>query len=415
MKKQNYETLLIERLTPSYFTEQAFQAFKEAGRNPIFCTTLTPDGHDVAARLLRMAGTKRRRLGLVASHELRTNPWREVVRMGFGRLCRDEMWNDGVFHWMRDGFDAWVARQMRPPVRMVYGYETECLQTFKAAKAAGIHTVLDLPSREHDFVEDLLWEEFGKFPGLLTRGRRHFRELQPGRTARRHEEFRLADVVVANSTLTATSWAVAGLDASKIHVVPLGAPEPEPVGLTGGSNGHGPLRLICAGTFSILKGAHYLLRAWENWSPGAAAQLDVFGTVRLPQELLASVPPGVTLRGAIHRKQLLEKFLDADLLIFPTLSDGFGLVVTEALSRGLPVLTTRQAGAADLIRDRENGLIVESRDSSQLEAALDWSLTHREELRAMRGEALRTAQACQWADYRRNLRAALDPFMQTSR
>jgi len=60
-------------------------------------------------------------------------------------------------------------------------------------------------------------------------------------------------------------------------------------------------------------------------------------------------------------------------------------------------------------------LVVESRDAAQLETALDWALGHRDELRAMRGEALRTAQACQWADYRRNLRAALDPFMQASR
>jgi glycosyltransferase involved in cell wall biosynthesis len=246
----------------------------------------------------------------------------------------------------------------------------------------------------------------------MTPARRRFRELQAERTARRHDEFRLADVVVANSSLTASSWAAAGLDGSKIHVATYGAPEPVSAGLDGGSREQGPLRFVWAGTFSIRKGAHYLLEAWRRWNPGNLAQLDVYGSPRLPTGLLESLPPGITLHGAVPRGRLLDEFLAADMLVFPTLCDGFGLVVTEALSRGLPVLTTRQAGASDLIRDRANGLIVESRDAAQLEGALDWALRHREELRAMRAEALRTAQECQWPDYRRRLRTVVEPLLQ---
>jgi len=407
--------VILSRLTPGYYNEQAVLAFEEAGWDPRFCTTLCAGGRDPAARLLRLAGVSRRGLKTVDASRLRTRPWREVVRLLTGRLTRNEVVNDAVFQWMRDGFDAWVASQMCPPVRMVYGYETECLETFRAARKAGIVTVLDLPSPEHDFVENLLWEECSKFPELMTPARRRFRELQAQRTARRHEEFRLANAVVANSSLTAHSWASAGLDGSKIQVVTYGAPDPVTAGADGGSRGGGPLRLIWAGTFSTRKGAHYLLEAWRKWNPGAQAQLDVYGVPRLPGALLAAVPEGIRLHGSVPRDHLLDEFLAADLLVFPTLCDGFGLVVTEALSRGLPVLTTRQAGASDLIRDRANGLVVESRDAAQLETALDWALGHRDELRAMRGEALRTAQACQWADYRRNLRAALDPFMQASR
>jgi glycosyltransferase involved in cell wall biosynthesis len=289
---------------------------------------------------------------------------------------------------------------MKPPVRMIYAYETQCLKAFTAARARGITTVLDLPSPEHDYVENLLNEEYAKFPGLLTPAKQYFRTLQAERTARRHREFELADVVVANSHFTARTWADAGLDGSKIRVVPLGGPEPDPLGAEGGTRGQGPLRLVWAGTFSVRKGAHYLLEAWRRWNPGAAAVLDVYGTVALPPSLLEGLPSNIVMHGPVNRDRVLEEFLRSDLLIFPTLCDGFGLVVPEALSKGLPVLTTTRAGAADLIRDGVNGVLVEAGSADDLQRGLAWALGNRQQLASMRTAALETARSHQWQDYR---------------
>lgn len=404
--------VIVSRLTPGYFTEQVVLACQEAGWEPAFCTTLCADGPDLAAKLLRISGSGHlRRLGLVSPACLRTRPFREVVRLLAGRLGGDEIHQDRCFYWMRDGFDAWVARQMRSPVRLVYAYETECLNTFRAARQQGVRTVLDLPSPEHDFVEDLLWEEYAKLPELLTPGRRHFRTLQPERTARRREEFQLADAVVANSGFTARTWAGAGLPGDKIRVVPLGAPDPVAGGIEGGSRGQGPLRLVWAGTFSVRKGAHYLLEAWRKWNPGAKVQLEIYGTVRLPKLLLRDLPPEIAFRGPVPRERLLDEFLRADMLVFPTLCDGFGLVVPEALSRGLPVLTTAEAGASDFIDDRRNGLIVPSRDVEALASALEWAAANRPSLAAMREEALLAVAGRQWTEYRQHLRQVLEPLM----
>jgi glycosyltransferase involved in cell wall biosynthesis len=93
----------------------------------------------------------------------------------------------------------------------------------------------------------------------------------------------------------------------------------------------------------------------------------------------------------------------ADVLVFPTLSDGFGMVVTEAFSRGLPVITTNQAGASDLLDHGRNGLIIEAGDSAAIAGALKWCLDNRAALAAMREPALETAKGWQWSDYRRAL------------
>lgn len=399
---------VVAHLHPTHFAQEVALALREGGEQVELLTTLTPDGRDAAALALRLFGTSnKRRVDPTLRASMRTYPWREVGRMVAGRLAADEVCRDQIFHWALDGFDGWVARQMKPPVQMVYAYETQCLRTFTAARAGGIKTVLDLPSPEHDYVENLLHEEYAKFPGLLTPAKEHFRTLQAERTVRRHREFELADVVVANSRFTAKTWAESGLDGSKIRVVPLGGPAPDPRGAEGGLRAQGPLRLVWAGTFSVRKGAHYLLEAWRQWNPGPAAVLDVYGTVALPPALLEGLPSNIVMHGPVSRERVLEEFLRSDLLVFPTLCDGFGLVVTEALSRGLPVMTTRQAGASDLIVDKVNGLIVEAGNVDSLVQGLDWAAGHRKELRAMRAAAAQTAAENQWNDYRRRLLNAL--------
>lgn len=400
--------MAVSHLLPAPFTQQVVLALLETGEATRFFTTLTPGGNDLAAQALRLVGAGRSRaLRDIPSGVTETYPWREAVRLVWGRLSNDEVLRDRVFHWGRDGFDAWVARQMKPPFRLVYGYETECLETFRAAKANGVRMVYDLPAAEHDFVERLMEEEIEKHPAFLTEGRRQFRALRTERTARRHDEFRLADQVCANSSFTRDTWVAAGLDGRKVTVLPLGAPAPDAAGASGGSGGAGPLRLVWAGKFSMMKGAHYLLEAWRAWAGHRHARLEVFGSVKMPAAFAWEQTSGITFHGQVLRERVLAAFRDADALVFPTLCDGFGMVVNEALSRGLPVITTRRAGAADLIRDGENGRLIPQASAPALVEALDWCATHRAELRAMRPAALATAAAWQWKDYRSGLREIL--------
>ena len=80
---------------------------------------------------------------------------------------------------------------------------------------------------------------------------------------------------------------------------------------------------------------------------------------------------------------------------------------TEAWSRGLPVITTDRAGAADLLKPHRNGLLIPAGDPAAIVACIEWCLTHRAELHAMREESLATAAGWQWSDYRRTLVSVL--------
>jgi glycosyltransferase involved in cell wall biosynthesis len=90
--------------------------------------------------------------------------------------------------------------------------------------------------------------------------------------------------------------------------------------------------------------------------------LTLFGVGMPAEALLAEFDERV--RSRIHvevsltPRELAERLASFAVLLFPTRYEGFGIVVSEAMARGLAVVTTRTGAGADLIRDGENGLIV---------------------------------------------------------
>lgn len=334
---------------------------------------------------------------------VKDRPWRELTRLLLSRIDNQKILTDAIFHWELQDFDRWVALKNLTNSNVVYGYEYGCRATFEKAKEQGIARVYDVPSPEHDFSENTIHQEIANYTELDTPYRKYTRKRQALRTQRRIEEWNLADVVIANSEFTKKSYADAGLDVTKVQVVPYGAPPVCPEAQAGGNKNHQPVNFLWAGTFSIRKGAHYLLAAWKQIDAKAQAQLNVFGAMSLPPALLTDIPDSIALSGTIPRSQLYQQYFQADILVFPTLCDGFGMVVTEAFAHGLPVITTDRAGAADLIRHGENGLIVPAGNTEALTEALQWCLSHRQELSKMRQAALETAANWQWSDYRRTL------------
>jgi glycosyltransferase involved in cell wall biosynthesis len=158
---------------------------------------------------------------------------------------------------------------------------------------------------------------------------------------------------------------------------------------------------------SVNKGVHYLLQAWHAIGAGPHATLDLFGSVQLPIEALGETTRGATFHGHVAASDLRGAYRAASVLVFPTLCDGFGLVVQEALAHGVPVITTTNAGAADLIQDGRNGFVVAPASVAALAEKMQWCITHPGEISRMRQAALETAQAWTWDRFRETFRDKL--------
>jgi glycosyltransferase involved in cell wall biosynthesis len=91
----------------------------------------------------------------------------------------------------------------------------------------------------------------------------------------------------------------------------------------------------------------------------------------------------VTLRGVVSSDEVPSYISKADLLILPSLFDGWGMVVNEALQCQVPVLVSEQCGAKELIKNEHNGLIFKAKDVKSLREKLLFFLNLSIEERAL--------------------------------
>jgi glycosyltransferase involved in cell wall biosynthesis len=412
-------SVIVSHPSVAPFVQQAARAILEQGQLDRLVTTLRDDPDSPMQRLIcrlgRLAGRdmesrfRQRRVTEVPAERIEAHPWGELLRLATGSVDRDGRLTDFVWQRTENAFDRLAARRLHRGLTGVYGFEHSSRLTFERARDLGLRIAYDTPAPEPRLVQRVLDAELGRFPELRTGYHRYTARLEEERIAHRHAEWRCADVVIAASNYTRQSFADSGFDAAKVQVVPYGAP---PVAardraLAGGSAAEGPLALLWAGTFGVRKGAHHLLEAWRAGGYGRGARLRVFGTVALPERVLRPLPEGIELNGPVARPALMAKYLECDALMFPTLCDGFGMVVTEAWSSGLPVVTTSSAGASDLLKPGQNGILVRPGDPGSIAESIEWCLSHRPQLRSMRESALSTAEKWQWSDYRLALAGAL--------
>jgi glycosyltransferase involved in cell wall biosynthesis len=126
------------------------------------------------------------------------------------------------------------------------------------------------------------------------------------------------------------------------------------------------------------KGVFDLLQAYGTIAPELRTEMGLVfvgdGEERpeLEQRARAIEPGTVLFPGFAQREQLAGYYALAEMLVFPTHTDTWGLVVNEAMVCGLPIISTSVAGcAADLVEDRWNGRIVMPREIEQLASAME--------------------------------------------
>lgn len=346
--------------------------------------------------------------GLQYSH-----PWREVMRLVAPRLPAlthhesGPLSPDAVYR----SFDRHVAARIPQlqGLQAVYAYEDGALQTFRAARRLGFTTLYDLPIGYWRAARRIFEEERELEPAWACT----LTGLQdsPAKLARKDEELQLADrVIVASAYVRSTL-----LDYQACHapvaVVPYGAPAPlaEPPATASA----GPLRVLYVGSLGQRKGLSYALEAID--ALGSQVSLTLIGR----RTAVECHPLNAALQRHRHipslpHDQILAQMRQHDVLLFPTLFDGFGLVITEALSQGLPVIATAHSGAPECIRDGVEGFIVPIRNSQAIAERLQQLADDRDQLAAMRQACLRRAGELSWAGYEQVLSAVVGEALRSA-
>lgn len=216
----------------------------------------------------------------------------------------------------------------------------------------------------------------------------------------RHEqmEYDLATCIVAASTYTRSTLIEHGVPPDRIVVNPYGvdlsgfAPKDTP------SRQNRPFRYVFVGLVGARKGVPLLLRAWKALQP-TDAELWLVGPVTPAVRALIPSLPGLVVMGKRPHEELPRILRECDVLAFPSYSEGFGLVLLEALAAGLPIITTEATAGPDLIEHAREGFLIPSGNVEALIAAMRHFQDQPESLEVMSAAARRCAEQYSWDAY----------------
>jgi glycosyltransferase involved in cell wall biosynthesis len=260
----------------------------------------------------------------------------------------------------------------------LFAYSYAALELFRFAKARGWRTILGQID-PGPVEEKLVLEVHARHPAYGS----NWQPAPPYYWSRWQEECSLADQIVVNSGWSSQALQQAGISPHKIKIIPLAYKPPQPAQdfvrtYPSVFCVERPLRVLFLGQVILRKGVAALLDAAtllrthpiEFWLVGSQG-------ISKPQQ--PELYQQVRWIGAVPRSLTSQYYQQADVFLFPTLSDGFGLTQLEAQAWKLPIIASRFCGA--VVKDQENGLILQEVSGETIAQALQLCLDNPSKLR----------------------------------
>lgn len=395
--------VLLSHPTGNQNVRNALGSLAEHGMLAEFWTTLAWNPHSAWNHLLPAglcAQFARRSYVEAPSDRIKSVPWREMVRLGLrsAPLLRALSSGEGFFSviGMYRHFDGEVAKRL-PHISAdaVYAYEGGALRTFRQARKLGLRTIYEQPSSYWYWVRNLLSEEAARCP--------EFADLLPNlKDSSRHlawkdEELSLADyVIVPSDHVRRTLAGVVPME--KIRVINYGAP-PVRGGKRVSLDRRQPLKVLFVGGLTQHKGIGYLLEAVDRL--GSQVELTLVGRRFGVHDRVDNACNRWRWFDSLPYSRVLEIMrTEADVLVLPSFGEGFGLVISEALACGVPVIITPNVGASDMVVDEREAFVVPVASSEAIADRLLLLARDRELLSTMSIQARATAAQNSWESYR---------------
>lgn len=279
-------------------------------------------------------------------------------------------------------------------IEFVYAYENGALKTFEVAKRNSVKCIYELPTGYWRALEIINKDQIQINP--------HWKSTLQGimdskeALIRKDRELELADLIIVASSFTKDSLESFPGTLPEIKVIPYGFPKPIKVDDRNWYSGKDSLKVLFVGGLKQSKGLSYMADAVKTLQD--KIELTIIGTGPA-LKLLKEEIPKFNYLGSLPHNEVLKQMRDHDVLLFPSLFDGFGMVITEAMSQGMVVIATNHTGLPD-ISDEKSAICIPHSNSRVIEEALNSLVNDKDKVKAMGMAALERAKKYQWSDYR---------------
>jgi glycosyltransferase involved in cell wall biosynthesis len=281
---------------------------------------------------------------------------------------------------------------------VLHAYEDGAYYSFKRAKELGIQCSYELPIAHWATVRRLLAEEAERYPQwepTLEITREPEEKL-----FRKEEELMMADRITCPSQFVLDSIPEEIKQNTSCQVSPFGSPGSQL------SDGDGKivtktsnsLKLLFVGSMSQRKGLADLFEAMKLLKK-EPVNLSVLGQPSLPIDFYRKQFSEFQYFPPCSNQKVREIMMKHDILVLPTIIEGRALVQQEALSCGLPIIVTRNAGGEDLVEEGLTGHLVPIRSPEKLAQCILKDLEEINSLKEKKVECLKKARQYSWEEY----------------
>jgi glycosyltransferase involved in cell wall biosynthesis len=218
-------------------------------------------------------------------------------------------------------------------IDIIHTWPLGALETLKTASRLGIPTVLERPNAHTGFAMEVVQKECERLSVSLPPDHEHAYDAT--KLHREEDEYRLATRLLCPTNFVVKTFLDKGYARQQLvrHIYGYDEktyyPSAEP------RNPKHGLTMLFVGVCAVRKGVHYALEAWLK-SPASKDGTFLIAGEFLPayQDKLAQMLAHPSVRVLGHRNDVPELMRKSDILVLPSIEEGFGLVITEAMGSG---------------------------------------------------------------------------------
>jgi glycosyltransferase involved in cell wall biosynthesis len=260
-----------------------------------------------------------------------------------------------------ESFGRRLSRSIPKDTDVFIGLSSYSLEAIKYLKPSGIITIVDHGSLHLECENELMQAELKKL-GLKSRDRTAPKWI----VDRENCEFKLADWVMVLSEKAKHTLILKGVPAEKVFVNSCGVDISKFKPLK--NTQKNIFKVIFCGSITPRKGLHYLMQAFSELNLNNS-ELLIIGNIsdrEYFEKIKIYISEKVKFLGTYPQSDLPKVYADGAIFVLPSIADGFGMVVTQALACGLPVIVTDNVGAKDIVIEGVNGYVVPTADIGSL-------------------------------------------------
>jgi len=303
-------------------------------------------------------------------------------------------------YFIKDTFYDYFASLKVEACDIFYGWNDHSLFSLRKAHNKGAKTIIDRGSLEANEQYKVLNTEFKKY-GLKS-------PMSKWSIKRMEKEYQETDYIIVPSQFVYNSFIKQGYEPSKLILNPLGVDTEH---FKPKEKEDDVFRIIFVGQVCLRKGVQYLLVAWDNLNL-KNAELVLVGGIRPDIRIILSkysYRKDIKIFGFLE--DIVGAYNNSSLFVFPSVEDGFGMVVTEAMACGLPVVVSDNTGAKDVVREWTDGFILPTGDVKLLKGKIQYLYDNKNEMKRMGKNAREQAERYTWKRYQKNLVKRLESVL----